>query len=237
MDQHNIDRLFREKLDHLEVKPSADGWTKVEKQIRPKAFNAYYWIAASVALIMVSWMIWPNASDDTFTPIASEVSYPPSREVATLALPKETVIEPEVKTVAKSSQTPFARLSNSEPEMTVTKEEPKEPILNQQILKDISRLEMESVVALEEVEKPAVIKNETAAVEESVMSSVKITYIASSTKEKLEKPQESDSIGVFKRFIAFTERIDPGDVLADMKTAKDNLLNGGLKNKRDRNSL
>ena len=67
-----------------------------------------------------------------------------------------------------------------------------------------------------------------------VYKTVKITYIASNKENSVEEPTKSDSTNALKKFIAFTEKIDPGEVLADIKTAKDNLLNGGLKNKKDR---
>ena len=67
------------------------------------------------------------------------------------------------------------------------------------------------------------------------LTKVKITYIASEG----EKKQRSDSVGAFKKIMAFAGKISPGEVLADIKTAKDDFISGGFKSKtdRDRTSL
>ena len=76
MDQQNIDRLFREKLDQMEVTPSANAWSQVERQICPKKTPMVYWVAASVSLLLISWVAWPEADTQQLTPIASEVNHP-----------------------------------------------------------------------------------------------------------------------------------------------------------------
>ncbi len=58
---------------------------------------------------------------------------------------------------------------------------------------------------------------------------VKITYIAS---EKEEKVRKSDNAGAFKKFIALVEKISKEEILADIQTAKDGLLNRTLKGQR-----
>ena len=108
-----------------------------------------------------------------------------------------------------------------------------------EIVEDIPIAEMESktVVAEVDIEEPQIIEETGEEVTKPEFRAVKITYIASSVNTGSEETQKTDSTGVLKKFIAFAEKIDPGDMLADIKTAKDNLLNGGLKNKKDRNSL
>ena len=76
MDQHNIDRLFREKLDDFEITPSAKSWSEVEKRIGKKNKPMVYWIAASITLFVIAWSVWPDR-DPAFVGIASqEIDHP-----------------------------------------------------------------------------------------------------------------------------------------------------------------
>ncbi len=46
----------------------------------------------------------------------------------------------------------------------------------------------------------------------------------------------ADSTAIFNKIITFAGKIDLREMLADMKTAKDNFLNGSLKNSRKRSA-
>ena len=231
MDQQNIDRLFREKLDHMEVSPSANAWSKVEGQIRPKKRPIVYWVAASISLLLMSWMIWPEASNrEALTPIASEVSHPVqlhdlSPEFVLPVIEKKSVKKVETNSV-KNETIRYA----SKKEPTSIPDKIKEPIIKKEI--------PESKTLVAEV------VNETVLIDEVVkedpkptFKAVKITYIASNTAVAKEEVTKNDTTGVFKKVIAFAGKIDPGEMLADIKTAKDNLLNGSRKNKKERSSL
>ncbi|WP_462247950.1 hypothetical protein [Ekhidna sp.] len=239
MDQQKIDRLFREKLGHMEAAPSSKAWSQVEKQIRPKNTPVVYWVAASVSLLFISWFVWPVNSEDNFSPIALEANYPVNQQVINFELP---VIKP------KADENPMKNSSKNK----VYKVQPKpqtytqvavandieiiEPEIEKDVAPEIMDIETKSAVAEAEVEKPVILDEVKEAVDEPSFRTVKITYIASSEK-KIEETQKNDSTGVLKKFIALTGKLAPGDMLADIKTAKDNLLNGGLKNKKERSSL
>jgi hypothetical protein len=229
MDQQKIDRLFREKMDNLEVMPSAGAWAQVEKQIRPKKSFKIYWAAAAVTLLFASWLFWPTQVNLELTPIASEVNQPPFMEI-----PDFIMIE--IKVVKRNENAPLKKnVAISNQGQLVAKKESKEVI--KPLIEDIPLLEMEtkSAVAIAEIEQPAVI--DKLITENTVaISPVKITYIASASNSVNEELQKTDSASAFKKFIAFAEKIDPGEVLADFKTAKDNLLNNGFK-KKEKNSL
>lgn len=231
MDQQNIDRLFREKLDHLEVAPSANAWSQVEKQIRPKKTPIYYWVAASVSLLLISWIIWPSAQNQDYTLIAGEVSHPIYQGTPEFVVP---VVESEstdekVDPINIKDSTPKVQFAHDK----VNKEEVKDMVEEMPIME----VEAKTMVAEAEVEQPVILDEIKEQVNKPDFRTVKITYIASAGNDVSTEIQKSDSTGALKKFIAFAERIDPGDVLADIKTAKDNLLNGGLKNKKDKNSL
>ncbi|WP_420317982.1 hypothetical protein [Ekhidna sp.] len=235
MDQQNIDRLFREKLDQMEVTPSSKSWSQVEKQIRPKKTPVLYWVAASISLLIMSWFVWSDrpSQTETFNPIASEVNHPLPSRTPEFIVP--VVKAEDKKPVIKKSPEP-RKESTIQPQFA----ENSEKATNEDKLEELPILEVESktMVATEDVEKPEILENVKESINKPEFRTVKITYIASSNNNSVQaNTEKTDSTGVLKKFIAFAEKIDPGDVLADIKTAKDNLLNGGLKNKKDRNSL
>lgn len=236
MDHQNIDRLFREKLDGYEVKPSTLSWSQVEKQIRPSQSQTIYWVAASVSILFISWLVWPLQSELNDTPILSEVNYPAPEMFTDLESPVaielneiEVIKKPLFKSVDKQSQNSFLANNNNVA-----------PVIEKEESEDVTLLENKTFVAMEELETPALeemIEMETVTPKEEFRA-IKITYIASSQSEPTSTvDQPNDSTGVLKKFIAFADRIDPGEVLADIRTAKDNLISNGLKNKKDRGSL
>ncbi|MEP1035156.1 hypothetical protein [Ekhidna sp.] len=233
MDQQNIDRLFREKLDQLEVTPSTKSWSQVEKQIRPKKTPIIYWVAASVSILFISWIMWPEASQQNFTPIASEVNHPVNQELPDFELPVIETREEEKMPVRPAQK--VQKKSDPQPQFAVNEANDKKPEIVKDVVPQIEEIDVKTAVA--EVEEPAILKEVEAKIEKPAFRAVKITYIASAGKSTKEEIQKNDSTGVLKKFIAFTEKIDPGNMLADIKTAKDNLLNGGLKSKKDRSSL
>ena len=241
MDQQKIDRLFREKLDHLEVTPSADSWSQVEKSIRPKKTPLVYWIAASVTLFVISWILRPETSQTSSLPMVSDASHPVNQQSPDFILP---VIERKEdnkasKTIDKAKTVDSNRTETRIEQQFAVNESKKEETETTEIIVP-EHEEMDNGTAVAEIEEPVAPEEAadeaTAFAEKPVYSSVKITYIASSKKETKEEIQKNDSTGVLKKFIAFTGKIDPGNMLADMKTAKDNLFNGGLKNKKDRST-
>ncbi|MEM7298222.1 MAG: hypothetical protein AAF391_08155 [Bacteroidota bacterium] len=239
MDQQNIDRLFREKLDGLEVTPSNQAWSQVEKQIRPTKSRAIYWVAASITLLFVSWLVWPEQSHLDNGLILSTIDHPVALDAPELAIPVaidlDKVEKQEVQVVKKSIVTPL----NTMKQVQVAKVDVQLP---QQEEISFEEIETQETVAIEEV-VPTPLEEIIATpvveeIQEEPLKTVKITYIASAN-QKLEQTeaQKNDSTGVLKKFIAFAGKIDPGEMLADMKTAKDNLINGGLKNKKDRSAM
>lgn len=248
MDQQKIDRLFREKLDTYEVLPSGEAWTKVEKQIGAHRSSAkFYWIAASISLIIIGWIIWPKEEIRDFRPIASEVNHPTVQEGIQWSIPavesvsqfahvEESVVEPTPATTA-AQETPVKQLVAQEDAIqddVVMKQDPtigeEAPVLLEEILVDSSATR----VALEiPLEQPAMELDEDLS-DEIDYTQIKITYIAG----EAEKVDKKDSVGGFKKIIAFAGKLSPGEVLADLKTAKDGFINGGFKSKnKNRSSL
>lgn len=238
MDHKKLDRLFREKLDQLEATPSPAAWSQIEKQIQSKqSFGMVYWIAASVALLLTFWFVWPENQAGQGTPILAEVSHPVPEAAPTFKLPE--IKEKETNAyVNKASKTKIDAVKTGLKikKQTVAKNETesenhltREPVETLNLIADIET----------EVPKSMETKEARTAETEVAYQSVKITYIASSTarSEVIGSESAGDSTGVLKKFIAFTEKIDPGEMLADIRNAKDNLLSNGFKSKKDKNAL
>jgi len=63
MNESKIDKLFQDKLASFEMKPPITSWEKVERNIQQKRNKKQYWlyaIAASLALVFTSAIIWIN---------------------------------------------------------------------------------------------------------------------------------------------------------------------------------
>lgn len=250
MDQQKIDRLFREKLDSFEVAPSAKSWSEVERKIGANGSPAkFYWIAAAVSAIIISWAAWPQEPAMNFTPIASEVNRPVPETVPEFTLPilieetQEKMVQPKVRRqldVQLVAQEPVKvqkdeMLAERVEKLPIVEAEPKIAVAVVEVEEiDLNTVDLTTMETEDKVEVAVEGKKQDNKIKVD-LSKVKITYIAATTAETT---QEKDSVGAFKKFIALAGKISPGDVLADMKTAKDDFINGGFKSKqKDRSSL
>ncbi len=249
MDQQKIDQLFREKLDSHEVTPSDQAWLEVEKRIGPsKSSTKFYWIAAAVSAILITWVVWPEQRMENFTPIASEVNHPELNTDFIFEWAIPDIKKERIKDVEPKIEKPGAvQLVAEEPTKNPIKDVVDETILEEA---PVFKIDTETAVAdtdtqQEEQEAENVLPEAAEIVEEVAeastdnkikidLSKVKITYIANTA----EKEQEKDSVGAFKKIMAFAGKLSPGEVLADLKTKKDDLFNGGFKSKeKDSTSL
>ena len=246
MDQQKIDRLFREKLDSYEATPSNQAWLEVEKKIGSgKSSTKFYWIAAAVSAILITWVVWPKQQQvEVFTPIATEVNHP-TQNIETAFEWTIPEIEKElIRDVAPKipKQAPIQLVAEEKPLKNQVKDDfeetidltPEQNVDFQTAVADLDTQELENTTPTvdESIEEAIETPNEKIKVD---LSKVKITYIAANSAEK---EQEKDSVGAFKKFIAFAGKLSPGEMLADLKTKKDDLINGGLKSKeKDRTSL
>ncbi len=235
MDQKRIDRLFREKLNSYEAVPSSSSWDEVKKQIDSKnSTPIYYWVAASITLLIVSWVLWPKGTVHDLTPIASAVNQPSMQKALDWSIPEPEKVE---KSVATETTQPV--MVEPDPATSLVAEE-KTQSLEAEQPEEILPLELESKTAVAEANVEQTDIDEVLSTEEALIkvdiTKIKITYIASSTPK--EKPQEVDSLKGFKKFIAFAGKLSPGDVLADIREAKDDFISSGFKSKnKDKSSL
>ncbi len=73
-----FDRIFREKLENHQVKPSTLAWEKLEYQLpEPKPSRKGFWwaIASSVTIVLVTgWMAWENSEKTIKKPQLAQVT-------------------------------------------------------------------------------------------------------------------------------------------------------------------
>ena len=101
MDRHNIDRLFREKMDGLEVTPSTNSWTQVEKKLKPSRKPAYYWVAAAVTLIAISWIVIPNRPTFEGHVAGIAITHPPAESTTEFKIPVAVTLSERKQTEPK----------------------------------------------------------------------------------------------------------------------------------------
>lgn len=239
MDQQNIDRLFREKLDDFEITPSPEAWSKVEKRISKRKRPAIYWIAASITLALISWFVWPESKTNEIGIASQEIDHPILSKAPQLGIPVAADLDQPKKSKVYDSNN-----QNRQIQMVASREIQvvKEVKNSNDILQETNG---KTEVAMEKIEVPEKTVEEITKqpdIIEEKFSIVKITYIASTNANRVNKgitnkELKSDSTGVLKKFIALTEKLDPGEMLADIKSAKDDLISGGFKNKKDRSVL
>lgn len=238
MNQQNIDRLFREKLGGFEAVPSPNAWSQVEKRIGTKKTPLIYWVAASITLLIAGWMLMMNnyTPDHAGAFISSNVDHPPAQKFYPFDLPEAVAIRKEEANSPKRNATQVTTASTHLVTVPSAKEAPTDAI------PEVENKTMMAMEALDAQPMDPVKMNVEKTIDEGDHESthtIKIIYIASS-RNQIPTDQtiaKNDSISVLEKFLALADKIDPGEMLADIKTAKDNLLNGGLKNKKERSTM
>lgn len=227
MDEQNIDRLFREKLGGLEVAPSTPSWNLVEKQISGRKNKPYYWAAAVVLLVAV-FSLLPDSENIADTIASHEINHPVEAIQKEMGMPVATSLQNKV----------------SKPRIEITKKEhltqDLEPVDNGKSA-DPRPAETISGKIQEALASEAVSPSSTLALEQPItpvlsdkkeLPPIKITYIASQKRSFKGDSKKIDTPSNLQKLIAFTEKIDPAEMLANMKSAKDQLINEGFKNKK-----
>lgn len=244
MNHQNIDRLFREKLDQMEVQPSSQAWEEVNRQIGDKKSTFYLWIAAAIIPVLIgSYFLLVTKPDST--PIAA-IDHPTYSESA---MNQIVVKELDFKFSQVTTSAPLAAGTNSTPDPSNSPKVNLMAVANGEasISETEKSIEIPSdTLAVETMVADASTNNAKSPEEDSPMAleekiifnPIKITYKAGKTqRELIAEKVEADSISTFKKLIAMADNFSPVEVISDLKTAKDQLLSGGSRNKKDKNSL
>lgn len=230
MDPSKIDRLFRENLYNVEVNPSEESWNEVERSLKhaKKPSFKVYWIAATVSLVIVTWVIWPNNHEHKLQITRGSIDHPTIEKHELWELANNDIKNIGSLTRSETrADTSQKETTNSRQKDTTTgpSHTPFELLNTRKSMAGLNIAELSSSeLALKTI--PTGKKSES--------HNIKITYIASSQ----EATQKTDSTKIFKKLWAFAGKLTPGDVLADIRAAKDDFINNGFKSKeKDRSSL
>ncbi|XOV94335.1 MAG: hypothetical protein ACFHWX_06445 [Bacteroidota bacterium] len=222
MDQINkTDQLFREKLDQVEFQPSDQAWAKVQGSISSKGtiqWSFYLKIAAGIALVLTMGLLfYPKQGNDRIA--ISEISDPKPLEIASL----------EVEEVAIEATPAKAETKVVKPEAKALQEEVKK-VVEEPV--QINREPLELAI-IDEVN----IAEEIITAEEPIINepedqpAVKITYFTARTIDTPTEEVEQDSVKtkLFDKMKFFAKNVSPVELLTDLRTAKEELIENGFK--------
>lgn len=202
----DIDRLFRESLDQVEMQPSAAAWDQVQNRIAGKK-APWFWVsrvAAAILLLLASaWIFW------SLRPESSNIG-----PIATIDKPEPLVFEYEwnIPAFAKVEKEITIQIASVKEQSAVQKEKQALPMAFEMIalesIKTTSWPQPESNITIDLGHKQTLKEEPT----------IKITYLATNTADTLKTNKLNE-------IIAFLKNESPTELLADIRDLKDNLLN------------
>ncbi|MBV6640301.1 MAG: hypothetical protein KI791_06275 [Cyclobacteriaceae bacterium] len=216
MDHKNkTDQFFREKLDQVEFQPSNQAWKMVQGSIASKKaipWAAYTKVAASLALLLtLGYLFYPRHTEQVLT--IDEVTSPAPMEM--------TMIEVEANNQKVSiTQKPLTQepktARHTIPEITNESIPPQRTIIE---LASIDEINISKEVIAEEPsmdqaqEKPA----------------VTITYYTARSVTEPVQAEDSSKVNLFDKVKFFAKNVSAVDLLSDIRTAKEELIENGFK--------
>lgn len=216
MSKENMDRLFRERAEQYEAKPSAAAWEQISGTIttEKRVFPMVWKVAAMLTVLLSATLILFNLRDNTTSDAYVIADHPvQTLEPMQWNLPEQKVITEDQMAPAQyanAQQTPFTidKSLVQEKEVWTEVAATGRPIL------DIKRLDV--VLEFPALPHPVLSLNKPK------NTGVKIRYYASNTS--LEEEKEKKSLG---QFLAKAQaKLSPDVLLADIRTAKDDLFRG-----------
>lgn len=202
----DIDRLFRESLDQMEMTPSAAAWDQVQSQISAKKspWVLIYRVAAAITLLLAaSWIFISYKYENTETGAIAFIDKPEQQFFQ---------YEWEIPSFIKSDQT-----------------ESIETVKVKKVLKETTEIITDSPAAFQMIALES-IKTTNWNPENQVSfdlntkpvfqeeNSIKITYLATASADTVKTNKLNE-------IIAFLKNESPTELLADIRDLKDNFLN------------
>jgi hypothetical protein len=260
MATHKLDQLFKKKLNKHTSVPSVDAWARVEanlEQSSKKPIWIFYRVAAAVLFIVISGVVLYNYQNTeekqvadvevNETPKIAQESIRPKLQKSEIQTP--TLIEEEVQKEVKQ----------------IIESKPKETFLAQNDTKNVeesSQIDIKEVVILDLPEENLIamedakshIENKAFKVNNVVLPKqkenkprpkVKIIYKRGKKTQPQAMLAKNDTTSKkkfnFNSIIDATKHITSGDLIADMRDAKDDFLSRGFdfnksKNVKNKNS-
>jgi len=251
MAAHKLDQLFKKKLDKHESEPSADAWANMEKMLskrKKKAIWFYYKVAVAILLIMITGLItYQYQLGDTEPVVLTDAkkgaleASEKTRLAADNSLVEEDFLKNEAKRVRKEKTqiiSPSKKLSTQKDILLVAnnKLNVEENIIFQNLLED--RSIADELITLNDtsiyvIPSTVMQKNsETEISPKNKRQPIRIIYKRGNKKQSRALVAQNDTLKRkkvnFNSIIDATKNIAPGDLLADIRDAKDNFFSKKL---------
>lgn len=212
---NKLDQLFRENLDQLEMRPSAEGWDRVQDRLAGKKKGAWILsvkIAAAAVVVITASVVVSNLDEGKKQPLVSGVDHPVINQEREWRFDIPMESSDSKKPVRKQPQSLMMAMQKAEQKNgkdgVILKEIPVLSIaaLDKPILEvDLAPRNIQIMGGKVEPEKPF----------------IKITYIASG---KGPVSEDVKNEGKISKVLAVAKEVSPTDLLADIRDAKDNLF-------------
>ncbi|MEQ8237957.1 MAG: hypothetical protein RIA69_02025 [Cyclobacteriaceae bacterium] len=211
MDSKNkLDQLFREKLFSEETTPSAMAWDQVNRKINKRKPVIWYWLAASVAAILIfSLVLWPYQNTRTGVMIAN-VDHPVLLDTMRIEIPYR-------KSRLSNQMMAVEEAPNTEQTKNTFAENTQKPMIDFAVMDVLILTSKKPTLSMDwPTSDLGMIQKKR---ESENRPTVKITYIAS------EKPAvDTTEARVINKFWSMAQNLTSTTVLADLRDAKNNLF-------------
>jgi hypothetical protein len=219
--ENKLDKLFRDKLEHHSVQPSANAWDKVAAGF-PKKNNTIVWawrLAAAVALVgMIGVLIFNALESNEVTPMAQDNT--PKTETTPALDPHEQKVKQEV---LEPSAQPVIEKKEEKPV--------KKPVFNRPaplVAEAKTETIKEATVPVTETIAPTRTENTvaTTAVSQTQVEPEKTTVIVYTLAAVESKPaEEAAKVKPLQRMLTFAKDVKGGETtLASVRNLKDNFF-------------
>lgn len=207
---NKTDSLFRDRLISLEVSPMEDSWSGVQQGLERKA-TPWGWygvsLAIAIVLMVVGFLLWPVVSNVERSQIVGRIDHPTVQattwpDASLRKVPKKTpeLVNQTLAVNPKIKKYDSKTRGRNAEEKTATVE--LQPILN------VISIDIAIVDIIPEITE----------IEAQEAMPIKITYIADENAEHQDRNK-------LNKMIAVAQKLSPADMLADIRDAKNNLLN------------
>ncbi|MBN3520207.1 hypothetical protein JYB62_09340 [Algoriphagus lutimaris] len=256
-----LDKIFKEKLDQHEVKPSALAWERLEKELpkEPKSNRGFWWAAAASVVILLSagYFFYPsetNDNSDDFLATNQEVISPDKSDMRNTETPFSEELPTEIEFEQEESSAPAVIKEESKTEITKNKPSNTQPAITETTTQNLIAMTetREEEIAVPEViapdEKPVLkpmvepemelpdLDIKKAVAEEKTMTEEAPAYSVKIFSSGLkEEPKDKNLIAEIGKTVnevgGLLGKVDQG--FADLQDAKNNLFTN-LTSKKER---
>ncbi|MEM9325361.1 MAG: hypothetical protein AAGA85_06885 [Bacteroidota bacterium] len=218
MEINKIDQLFREKTEAHEAQPSAKAWEQIAARTQQNNGAPFLWkVAAAITIVASGLLLYWQQGEPYMQYVTVDHPVPPQNEsgleVYDFEVPAAMVA---VQTATPILATPLKAHSSAPPEAATTS-------TAEVAMMEVPTIELSTrsaLVAVEGPHLPSVVESvDTEPLKDTDDPVVSIKYYAdASTSEGKENKKK------FSTLLAKAQTFSPGEFLADLRAAKDDLL-------------